>query len=492
MGYYKKLFCIIITSSALFGLCMAGAEENFKLQPLVDEYAVAVDNVSCFWGEPETYGGRNFHRMGYAGPMMINLMDRTASYWMSRFLLNPGDRLVLRGQFSHARYNSIQSYGSSSSTASLRDYEIEPDKGSLNPYRQGVRRDTPADQRWYSITVLNEREPADPKDKQPNTLYAGPPEGDPQNRVELRYRTYLADQQYDDKLDSTGGAQLPLPVMIVRANGSEEKFKCDRDPKEKTFMLAHRINNSATTVKNWISAWKQYPCSDAKDGEFCNDPWTAPAQNPPVFEKVFTFNYSILGQFLPPAEREKTKPKTQCGGGVDVPANLDNSYVFAFVNNNFGKVLQITGKAPITPRTYWNNKVWDENNADLRYWSITTGNELVTGQIASGVNDEMIPIREDGTFSVIVSTLENRPKYATQENGHAWVDWGRRGDMAGRDGHTTIAIRHMIPLNGFKHAAQDVCDPGTEAKVMGKYFPKAKYYPDAKAFDKEFAAQGKK
>jgi hypothetical protein len=93
----KKLFGISLALPFLFGTTTVVAGEETKLQPLVDEYAVAVDNVSCFWGEPITYGGRNFHKMGYAGPMMVNLMDRTASYWMSRFLLNPGDRLILRG-----------------------------------------------------------------------------------------------------------------------------------------------------------------------------------------------------------------------------------------------------------------------------------------------------------------------------------------------------------------------------------------------------------
>jgi hypothetical protein len=220
-------------------------------------------------------------------------------------------------------------------------------------------------------------------------------------------------------------------------------------------------------------------------GEFCNDPWTGPAKNPPVFEKVFNFKYSVFGTFLPPEEREKIKPKPLCGGGVDVPANKDNSYMIAFVHNSFGKVLQITGKAPRTPRTYWNNETLDETHADLRYWSIVTGNDFVTGKIASGVNDEMIPIHKDGTFSVIVSKPEDRPKYATQECGHAWVDWGRRGDMAGRDGHSVIAIRNMIPLNGFKKALQEICETGTEERVMGKYFPKGKYFADAEAFDKE-------
>lgn len=485
----KKILFLGLFIGTLFTSVLA--MEKQKLQPIPDEYAVAVNNVSCFWGEPITYGGKNFHAMGYAGPMMVNIMDRTASYWMSRFLLKSGDRLILKGEYSHARYNSIQSYGASSSTASLKDVDISPDKGSINPYIDGANRYSKSSKREYTITILNEREPEDKKLMLPNTLYAGPPKADPQEQIELRYRTYLADQQYDDAFDSNGGARLPLPVKIIHKDGSEEKFVCDRDPKEKTFMLAQRLNNSATPIKTWTSLWKKFPCSEAKKGEFCNNPWTAPAQNPPVFEKVFNFKYSIYGLFMPPKERAKIKPASQCGGAVDVPANFDNSYITAFLNNNFGKVVRITAKAPKTVKTYWNNKKWNEKDIDLRYWSVVTGNDLVTGQIASGVNDEMIPTLDDGTYSIIISKPEDRPKNATQACGHAWVDWGRRGDMAGRDGHTSVAIRHLLPTKSFKEASQNVCEAGTEEKIMGEYFPKAKYYADAKSFDAEVGCLSK-
>ena len=160
-----------------------------RLQPLPDEYAVPVHNVSCFWGEPLIYGGKAFHAMGNAGANHMNHVDRVASYWMSAFTLKPGERLTFEGEFSHARYNSMQSYGSSNSTDSLVDVNIVPDPGSENPYRQGARRDGPASKRRFHMYVLNEQRPANPPDRAPNTLYAAPPSTDAdQNRVELRWR----------------------------------------------------------------------------------------------------------------------------------------------------------------------------------------------------------------------------------------------------------------------------------------------------------------
>ena len=87
--------------------------------------------------------------------------------------------------------------------------------------------------------------------------------------------------------------------------------------------------------------------------------------------------------------------------------------------------------------------------------------------------------------TLVISKPEDRPKFAYQKYGHAWISWNRRGDTTGRDGITTLALRNIIKLNGFNHSLFDVCAPGTEATVMGEYLPKGRYFPDADAFDRE-------
>jgi len=147
--------------------------------------------------------------------------------------------------------------------------------------------------------------------------------------------------------------------------------------------------------------------------------------------------------------------------------------------------VELRGRYPVTPRTYFDATDWDETDAQLRYWSVMSGNEIPSTQIAAGIVDEQIPINEDGFFSIVVSKPEDRPTTATQACGHAWLDWGRRGDFTGRDGQTILAWRHTLELNGFTQSANSVCEAGDEQEVMGDYLPVGQYFEDAADFDAE-------
>lgn len=453
-----------------------------KLMPIPKGVALSWE-VDCFWGEPISYGGKSFREMGYANGQMINFMDIEASYWPARFKLAPGEKLVLNGYFPHARYSSINSYGGGAPTSSLVDVDIEPDAGSANPFRQGARRDTPNDKRKYTINVVNEPEPEDKAKRAPNTLYARPA-AEPYDIVELRYRTYLVDRTPQNALDQRGGVPLPAPANLVLAGGAGIRpgaAICGRDRAMAQKMFFRAI--APDLVSSW---WQANACTDkTPKGAFCNDPFTAPAQNPPVTQKFFGIPYSVKGLFVPPEEREKLKPESSCKLAKGFEGNADNAYMMTFLHNSFGKVAVFRGRYPRTPRTYFDNKVWDQSKADLRYWSVMSGNELPSTQIAAGIADEQIPYNKDGFFSIVVSKPEDRPKNATQACGHAWLDWGRRGDFTGRDGQTVLVWRNTLPANGFDKSFLAICEAGTEKAKMGDYLPEGRYFKDAAAFDKE-------
>src|SRR5437879_716955 len=62
----------------------------------------------------------------------------------------PGGWIELTGQFPHARYMSLQTYSLSLQTASnLHDDQIDPDPGSINPFRVGADRN--ATNRSYTV-----------------------------------------------------------------------------------------------------------------------------------------------------------------------------------------------------------------------------------------------------------------------------------------------------------------------------------------------------
>jgi hypothetical protein len=103
-----------------------------------------------------------------------------------------------------------------------------------------------------------------------------------------RWRSYLPDEEFDNQLDARGGGQLPFPVTFIDASGNENPFQCDSDPTENTLQLAQLYQNSAIPISELLNLWTNptYECTPEKvaDGIYCNNPWSAPAQNPPVFE----------------------------------------------------------------------------------------------------------------------------------------------------------------------------------------------------------------
>ena len=436
--------------------------------------------IDCFWGEPISYGGKAFRAMGYANGQMVNFMDIEASYWPARFKLAPGEKLILAGYFPHARYASFNAYGGGAPTASLVDRDIVPDAGSVNPFLQGAARDAALAQRRFTISVINEPAPANPAERAPNTLYARPAAA-PFDIVELRYRSYLVDQLPQQSYDQRGGVPLPQVSELLLADGAKlpglALCAAPRAMAQKLFVRTLPPD----LVSSW---WHSMPCTpDTAKAEFCNDPFTAPAQNPPVTEKFFGIPYSIKGLFLPPEQRAKLKPPPAHLLAKGFEGNIDNGYLSTYLNNHYGKVVLMHAKAPRTPRSYFDNQRWDERETDMRYWSVMSGNELSSTQIAAGLVDEQVPVDREGYFNIVVSKPEDRPRSATQACGYAWLDWGRRGDFTGRDGQTVLVWRHTLPVPGFQQSILSVAEAGTEQAVMGPYYPVGRYFKDAQAFE---------
>ena len=78
---------------------------------------------TCFWGMPGgPLDGRNI-----LGP------ETNVSYWYDRFQFPAGARIVLHGEFPHARFMSLTSYGTvtgqhGTALGGLSDVDIDPDR----------------------------------------------------------------------------------------------------------------------------------------------------------------------------------------------------------------------------------------------------------------------------------------------------------------------------------------------------------------------------
>jgi hypothetical protein len=411
--------------------------------------------ATCFWEgpistqQPSTRGfdGRNF-----------NFPEESATYWLARFNLPSGARLRLKGRYAHGRYQSINSYSDGAPTDALADFQTEPDPGSTNPFIPGHRRDLA--RRSYTVTVLNARPPDSARAR--NTLYAQPDPGKP---IELLYRVYEPDRGRD----LAGGTGLPRPELVLSGGGvKRDQAACaainDSD---------RSIPVQTTPAPEWQAAVRAPGC----------DPSTNPAYNPVRWERFFTLDYAslaVISDCTAPGRAARRNMSVQPKGGLY--SNRDNAYIYAHLSRHFAPLLVLRAKLPTFPATY--DAQTRMGGGQLRFWSLCTGESRVTTRTPDCIADRQVPTDRNRRYTVVVSRAADRPSNARRGCGVGWIDWGLRGDAAGRPDYGLVIMRNMLPAS-FAEAIQNVQRPGTEPSVMREYFPASSY-----ATKPGFEAQG--
>jgi hypothetical protein len=410
--------------------------------------------TTCFWTDVVTRGVNN-----------IDFPDTEASYWYARYRLPPGGKVVLRGEFPHARYMSFVSYStvagrSGSPTDHLTDASIKPDRGSLNPFAPWSPRFLPG-RRSYTVTLSADAPPAPGQPREPNTLYTGRTETAGQAQaVEVILRIYTPDRSRN----LTGDAGLPQPTyQAAGAANVDGQRLCDT------------LGTAGGKIPNVAIPQAQYNALLA----LSPNP-THPAVNPIHWDTFFN-NPRLAEPFYrgtPAAALIPGLPTAKTGGFY---SNTDNSYVSAYVDRSFGprrdghNILVLTGRMPTTPATHDRN-AFARGDTQLRYWSLCQNESIASGRVSSEcLYDETVPTDRDRRFTVVVSLPEDRPTNATRRCGVAWLDWGTTGDGFARPRGGLLAMRNMLPDPSFTHAPANVTVPGTEAQVMGDYLPTGTY-----------------
>lgn len=403
--------------------------------------------ATCFWEGP--ISTKRPSTRGFDG-RYFNFPEESATYWLARFDLPEGSTLLLRGRYPHGRYMSLNSYSDAVPTDALSDINIRPDRGSVNPFRQGNRRDLP--KRAWRVTVLDAERPGNGEARAPNTLYARPEGG---AAIELLYRVYEPDRG----LDLTGGTGLPRQEVRM-ANGAVllGAAACEEinDP--------NRDITVDTTPKDQWELRKTPPC----------DPETNPAYDPPRWERFFTFEFAALAVVADctaqgRAARQSQTPEVE-GGNY---SNRDSAYIYVHLNRKFGPLLVISSKLPFTPRTLDGPRTMPKGQ--VRFFSLCTGESRVTTFTPDCLADRQVPIDPRRRYVIVVSRREDRPANATRRCGIGWLDWGDRGDGAGDRDYGLLIMRHTMVSPKFGRAIQRVTDAGTEAEVMGPDFPRSSY-----------------
>ena len=376
----------------------------------------------------------------------------------------PGATLTLSGRYPHSRYASLNAYNSLGAVQdALADFQINPDRGSVNPFRPGALRT--ARRRSFTVRLAGDARPeplsADVRSNAParNVLHTAIP-GDASGTSAVLWRVYVPDRGRDLR----GGVALPQPRLTL-AGGRvlTGRAACAALGSQKPF----QIDSSALLISRG-----EYDRLRYQPGK---PPWF-PAQPIPVWRVQYNRAYLLslyTGQVIP------NPPKV---GQAGFFPNLHNQYVRAALNRKLGKVVALRGKMATTPATYGGERRMKATQ--LRYQSFCMNESVLTTRVMDCVYDEQVPLSRGRRYVVVTSRAEDRPRNATRRCGVAWVRWSARGD-GGRDhDFGWMQVRNMLPSPTFHHAVQDTRRPGDERRVLGPYLPSAKYYRDKRAFER--------
>ena len=418
-----------------------------------------VPQATCFWFGPMSIKDKVTNK---AYP------DAGALYWGARFRQPAGSTLKLEGQYPHARYMSVNSYGTvngvqHAAVDALEDVRIKPDAGSVNPYKVGAKRY--AKKRSYTLT-MTEGKASD----QPNVIDA--PTTNNGAVQELIYRVYLPDKSKDRNAKS-----LPRPVLTL-ADGTE--------------LRGQELCNSINDPQRYFS-FQTMP--DAFYKNLVNLPGADPATNPSFsplrWEKFLNQPLALeVYRVGTPSVNDRLKDLAlgEVGGYYD---NRNVKYAVGPINAAYGKVLVLKGKLPTTPATGPNIKKM--GSGQMRYWSICENGSPVTTDAIGCVSDaDVAPVLTKGRrYTIVVSRKADRPKNAKTKCNVAWLNWGNQPDSLGRQ-TGTLLLRNLASNPGFKNSLQKVTPDDIDVlsesnakhqKVMGAYQPTGTYTSKA-AFQK--------
>ena len=152
-------------------------------------------------GRPARHGLRGAARTA-ADPDPEPLPDKGSTYFVSQIEMPENSTLTIHGTYPRERYFSftvanLLAGGAVGNGDFIRDEQIEPDPGSVNPFQvSATKNDRTTAGQTYTVHVVRGPIPANPA---PNTLYTTSTSAT--EEVRLSMRNYIPDQG----LDGTGG-----------------------------------------------------------------------------------------------------------------------------------------------------------------------------------------------------------------------------------------------------------------------------------------------
>lgn len=373
--------------------------------------------------------GCSWAAKGNSDLLNVAFPDEEARYWLAAVTPSPGTRVRIAGEYPAARYFSFHAYDAAQRpVAGLYDRELDPDAGSVNPYRDPQ---ASGPRRYTAYLEFGDR-PAEPA---PNTFYNG---ANPLGAV--IYRIYVP----NDPASETGSVALPR-LVLEHADGSSELVRfaeCDPTSPGTGGAVNDAING--TSFPNEAPRPLPYPKAD----------------NPPFFERA--------GFFTQGRVPDHPLHDAIVGSQPGFLSNLHVAYLRGYVSRQHGDVVAMRMKVPTVPDTRAGEPV--DTPSQLRYWSVCM-NEFVSQRFVECTFDTEAVVDEQGYATFVVADPEDRPANATRAEGINFLRW----PGAYYDG--LFIYRHMLPTPGFAEAVQNQKVAVPITNQMGAYGPVARYCP---------------
>jgi hypothetical protein len=401
--------------------------------------------------------------------------DKRPTYFWARMAMPAGSSLTLRSRFPHARYMKLATYryegGTFTSTGeSLGGWEIAPDPGSGNPFAVGA--DRQLENRNFTVHILAEDPPANPGNRPANTLYVGIDGAE----TELMYRIYVSDEGWD------GAGWGPADSPSAEGPGYTVEGMLDDGTPLSGEQVVERFSRPQIDLPPQMTADMWYGLVNATDNDPRLSPESAPALPGSRWENFYGMKYSVAGLFKGPEARKAIPAQRSMQAGGD-PTTV---YMLNFIAQAFGPVYVFRAKMPAFPGTYAGTKTMP--GGQVQYWSVTTVGAGPSGELWDGLSDFQVPLDDDGYYTIVVSRPEDRPANATGDNGIAWMDFGpgegMEDDPRNRTDVCLMIMRFMACADDWEHSPTKAVTPGTEAAIMGPYYPRG-YYTTRQQFEAE-------
>jgi hypothetical protein len=284
------------------------------------------------------------------------------------FVVEPGGRAVFQGQYPEARYFAYHPNDMDlNNLETLRDRDLAPDPGSLNPFHEVVPADSTS---RYTATLVFGAEPPEPE---PNTRYVGMrKDGITPNRFVVN----LLRMYHVDAGNGPGSGGVPLPALSIYAADGElvRHFEeCEMFAPEKRLVKTERV-------------FPALPIIDHRP------------KNPP--------QWTTSSNFDAPS---------------DTLANADVQYLATHFSERFGELFVTRAKYLTAPDTR-NGESPAAPDKQVRLYNLCTYNFWNGGATQCMLENELARDAA-GFYTLVVSKPADRPANLSETHA-SWLDWG--------------------------------------------------------------------